>query len=804
MYKQALIILFSIVVISVYGQDEKPTPRTSNSIYLKKIDPSNFDNKLFNEVLLKEINGELDYLKEREFVDNTILSSAAHVYAEYMASVGQSKTGLDDKLSLKNRIEAAGGAAAKATELVLKESIREGKDTLTFAQLAANVMFNLFNKEKTADVLKDYKYIFSGVGSHLDVDGKKVYVSIVLGNHNVNNVGKAEIESSGYDITTKLKYKPYDSKICRSVDRFKEINDLQDGLSVMDGKIVFETERWKEVKKFLKEPTNGFAVDVILRDQYPCSGNNIVDNRLGTKGFVTNMVKQSKLLTMNEIEGKESRSKYKAVLAEMPSVEGKYELNLVIIQEKHLCADVMPTYIEVGKMKNVSQITIIADTLMSISKLGYVPVPDTFDLEFKIPFELGKYDYNPEDVEPFLNALNELEYTILNLKISAFSSIEGEEEKNQELREKRAQTIVDAIKEVKGEEFEVESYTSDSWEMFYTDIESTSFDTLRHMDKETIMEMLRDRHFYDSIEPILAKHRYAIIEMRVIHDLNSDKKEQEFVMMKFQQTVDSNDYVQALKIQKYIMKKAMRKKYEPEVASLMKLPKDSANFSGIQMNQLWLDYAANDKPIDSLFWAEVMRLQNIDPENDYIAYNRVYCEIKFNPIVDEMQISQMQRIINDLATSSLQKSDVDRLNLEYQLKILHSIDDTFEPSNKKELTKTVVDRIKQIVDFKDNDSQSALDLAYLFVNMHDYYFAMQILEPFIYNKEIDENVIFTYISICTNIKDKFQTEIFEKALIKASKINVDRLCNLLREGQFSYQFFENPNVKGVFCKTCFE
>lgn len=762
-----------------------------------------FDYTILSQAIYAGINAELTHLGIPELQVDSVLQKAAFDYALFQADAEEYKTGMGGKKqSLEYRMQSHGGAAKSCVEIGMKLAASKGRTNLSYNNIAEEFVFKIFNG-KEVDYVKSENYRFMGVASALDETGKKAYFTLILGNYPVHNHNKSAVLNSGMNISTKVKLLPYDSKMCKKVDKLKNVQDLQQYLKVEDNRIFFDTDDYKLLKKIIKEPKDGFGVDIIQRSQYPCEGINLVDNSLPTKGLLLNPIYQPKLEKLNLYEGKDAKNSLRVELGAVPPGFDDFELNLLLIQNKFACMDIPKSYIEGGEVETGLSGGILADTIIVYNTFNYhyKPEPDTTYLSFKIPFELGKASYNKADIQGFIRALDEPDFIVKKLKITAFSSIEGTEETNVKLREARAQSIIDAFKTMQSGDIQTEVITSDSWDMFYTDIKGSAWDSLTKYKKEEIRQIIQEKKLEKELDPILSKHRFAKIDMEVIYDI-SGMKEQAFVVKKFHKAIDTGDVVEALAIQKYMMKNVRRGRYPKRIIDSVHIPKDSARFAGMQMNWLWLDYMANSKPIDDIFYNEVLRLLKLDKSNDYIVYNKVYCDILLDTITDESEIYEVQRQIEALLTSSLRRENVDPLNLQFQIKVLTSLNETFESKNENALVQEVVDRIKGIIAVNESDVDGALNLANLFIQMKDYSYAASILEPFLVNEDISNEILYTYLSVCSKIKDKHLTRNFERAFFLASLKDKSVFCDLVSDNKFSFQILENPQVKSMYCNTC--
>ena len=84
----------------------------------------------------------------------------------------------------------------------------------------------------------------------------------------------------------------------------------------------------------------------------------------------------------------------------------------------------------------------------------------------------------------------------------------------------------------------------------------------------------------------------------------------------------------------------------------------------------------------------------------------------------------------------------------------------------------------------------------------DYEYAAKLLDPFVENENVNEELLFTFISLCSHETDRQFTSRFENALKTADRINHKKYCELFDGKHFSIQVFDNPDVKSAYCKKC--
>ena len=152
----------------------------------------------------------------------------------------------------------------------------------------------------------------------------------------------------------------------------------------------------------------------------------------------------------------------------------------------------------------------------------------------------------------------------------------------------------------------------------------------------------------------------------------------------------------------------------------------------------------------------------------------------------------MQVEIDALYKSKIEKKLVDGLNIEWQFKIMESLD-TVE--NAEPQIEACITKIKSFYNFKDASWQNALKLAYVFTRGKDYKFSSTMLEPFLKVENVDERLLFSYISIASHLPEKFYSRTFNEALHKAKEKNPERYCELFGDPKMSFQVLGNPNAK---------
>lgn len=798
--QKGIVLLYLFLFIFIYqlsfSQETTKTIENNGVFSQEAINNEAFNDALFQELLLHKINFFLDSLGYEGFEIEPFFTKAAQNHASFMASIQEAA--IEDKTgSIFDRLVEAGGSGI-GNELVNKLSIRISNEYLTY-EAAANQVLSRWTSGKLLRELCDQKYFFAGISGKIDETGKKIYVSMYLGNY--NSLKKISLEKS------KVKLKPYNETICKkATSKMPNIIDLQQGISINDNNdIIFEYNDLKKFKKLIKENKDGIAVDIVEKSKYEnCSDQSIPSNN--TKSTVGNATKAifTKTLFKNNLaegEGKRNKvTKIKINLGKLPeniSNPNDYEYNLLIIKNNYVCEEITQSYVEKKIYNYVPKIALLPDTIELKEEAGkYVPTSISSKLNFRIDFEKGKHDYKPEDMVPVIQALNEPDFIINKILIEAHSSLEGSKQQNEILQKKRAESIVKSFEQNQNASIVDSIILSDSYEQLKQDVDRTIFDELIEMDYDQTVKYVNENA--EKMEIILGFHRYADITIWVTYDAEGDK-EQNFVISQFNKAIEADSLDLALNIQKYLIKRVIENRYNEDAITNMKIPQGK-NYVGLNMNKIWLNQYAFLEPLDEEYLEKIDILNQLDNNNIYVEYNDIICEASLLDLRDERLQETLQRRIDRLYNTSLSVTLVDLLNIELQCQIMNSFKDSLEYSHPA-MQKCLI-KLKEIIHFDELKWDNALKMASIFIVHNDYNYAARLLEPWIEKDNVPFELISTYVTVCSKIQEKYHSNKFANAISLLQKENPKYFCDLFSGNKLSKQIFTNVKIKNLYCNSC--
>ncbi|MDD2386301.1 MAG: hypothetical protein PHP52_05910 [Bacteroidales bacterium] len=797
--------IFSTLVMLVISMSLQAQKRfMDGDIYSSDpIDAASFNDKLFQDVLFYKLNFYMDSIGLEGYEASDFLMGPSREHAIMMAE--DSKASLEGSgryKTVRDRLIAAGGTGI-GDEVISRNTIKISNEYISYDALADEVV-QKWADSKYSNTLFSQKYFFAGVSGRVEESGKKVFISMYVGNY-ASFLPSGDVAGElTVPVTTKTYgLKPYDERSCKKVGRkMPNYMDLQESLSLNDnGEIVFKYNDLKKFRRFLKGSKDGLAVDIVQKEQFNnCRGQNIADYSTVNIGYMTKRVWSKKIYKKNIAPGEGRRdkvTKLEVILGELP-LEFRpedVELNLMIIKDKSVCYNVPPSYVDDKFYDFVPKIGILPDTIITGAP-EYAPTATSTELKFRIPFEQAKYDYHSEDMIPVLKALNEPDFIINQIYIAAYSSLEGTQHANQILQKRRAQSIVKAFEKNQNASIVDSIVTESNFEALKNDAKGTIYDEICQMDLDQAIIYVNNHA--KEMEFLLNQHRYADIVVWVTYDI-SDGKEQRYVVDQFNKAVEAKQFNKALAIQKYILKRVVEGLYDENAVSDMRIPQGK-EYVGLNMNKIWLTQFIFKDALDDVYLEKINDLNTLDQENIYVEYNDILCEVTLLNLENEDYTSKTQERINRIYNTPINVELVDLLNIELQFQVMDIYKDSLG-YNHPLVTKSI-NKIKEIIKFDELTWENSLKLSSVFINHGDYEYAVKLLEPWVFDSKVPFVLLTSYATACSKVQYRVHSKSFYFAMEKIKQHDSKFFCDLFKGDKLSVQTFVNTEVKKLWCETC--
>ena len=773
----------------------------ANPKFLKNFNPIDYDRKIMKECFIEVLNCARKNCNLADpLIGKSILDTAAIFQSNFMAKK-QERT-YDNVVSyLKTsalRSVKAGGTK-RVTELVTKAKATKdnAKSDYSYLEVATEAVNYLLKNPKTANIPLDKQYTYLGVGVSVDENYKNVYVSFVFGNDLSFNKDEISYRNTTYTRKT-FGLKPYEQKVCRKC-QVKGLEELQKCLVVKGNDIYFIHPNVKKLKRLIGKKKDAIAIDIVQHSQYVCNSQNNVDLNYPNRGVMLKYIPFKKLVKKNEITDKKDKS-LKAYVATIPNdVKAPFDVNLIIIKDKVVCRTLVKTNIKQASSNYSGKTSLIPDLTGVQTSINYIPEPEKTKLEFNIPFELNKYEYNPSDIQPFIDALKEPRFIIDSLEIVATTSFDGSDVTNEALQKKRSESIIAALKKMQVQNIVYTIKLDDGYDMLVNDLKNNKdFADLATLSRADLKAKLRNPKIAKSLEPILKNHRKAHITMYATYDI-SEKYEQGFVVSKFNKSMAKGDYPMAFAIQKFIMKRVEEGKYKKDLIDSMMIPYKGSMLPFLTNKYYMLSFY--DGGLSSENQKMVIDLFKFDNKYLIAEFNALCCTVLDVEITATSQVIPIQVKIEKFYSTPIGKTyraKVDALNMTFQYKVLDFINESETPD--EELMASIYEKIKQIALPTITTWQKAYEVASTFIDYADYEFARKTMDPYISDPSVSEDFIFTYLNLYSIDEKTYTSKKFETACKLASEKNKTRFCNEVKT--YSVLIRENLAVKNLICSDC--
>ncbi len=555
--------------------------------------------------------------------------------------------------------------------------------------------------------------------------------------------------------------------------------------------------------KMIKKGGDGLTVDIVTKDRYNCSKDRIDKNSV-IKGEIL------KPMYKKELSENMLSSQYGEVIVKIGEVPQKFknqevEFNIIFLKNKYLCY--YNSFFDLKTYRwDLMDMGFYFDTLTYKSDLKTELteqakyILQNKRMKFEIPFEKNKSDYSSKDIKPLYDSLNLTDFNIKKITIRAYSSIEGNEERNLELQQKRAQSIISAMQSYQTPLIVTDIKASENWVDFLNDIALTKYAGLADLSKAEIKERLKDKKLSAQLEPYLETHRKAVI----ILDLQKKNKyesltEVELVNL-FTKSISEQNLEQAIEIQNSIFEKVQNHEIPTNYIDKLEIPVKS-EYSLLLNKESMFKYLMNETDVYDTY-KELSDLEALLPKDGHIKYN--ICALKFKVwLLGESAVNpeDFKKQINELKKYSIPPNLVKRMLINYEIIMCEYYMMQGDYIKKDKSLKYTYTNFKYVP----LSDQDYLSLAQYFASYTKYDWAIKLLDKKVKSVDVDEDLLFYYLNLTIIDEKRTKRSDYRTILLNAYNINPSRFCELFDtfgEGGITFQLLENEYLRNSYCESC--
>jgi uncharacterized protein YkwD len=784
MKKTALFLSFLFFSIFVFSQEN--------------VDFKHFDDEKLSILIFNGINEVREKQKLSALTKDVILTKAASFHAEYLQKNGK-LTHYQTKDKYKkpvNRVRAFGGKHSVVLENIAYQQFQS--NTITYEDLAAKFVKQWVNSSGHYKNIVNTRVNETGVAVFLDEKSGKLYAAQVFGKINSVDAFLDEVPANAYGID--YSNEKYDQKCTRCKEVMaRKPQEVLYGLYNMDGDIIFSINDPEYFFKIFQHSGDGIAVDIMSRDQYACGGKNKFAGSAIHKGYLLPPV-YFKELKANSYQDENGNIYVK--IGEVPDKlkSKEIELNMLLLQDKFLCI-YNPFFDIPGSRWDLLDMGMFLDSAQKIKNNNdQITVTTYRELKFEIPFEKNVSEYSPADIQPIYDSLKLDSYTITKIDIRAYSSVEGTTERNIILQEKRAASIVKALSEIQSEEIPQTTSAKENWVEFYQDVPQTKYVHLARMSHEQIKVELKNETTSRKLEPMLSKHRKAVVfltlERKSVFNYTSPEKSVQL----FNAALSTDDVETAMEIQQEVFDKIQDNKAPTDLMDKLELP-NKKEFGLLLNNKAMLTYQLDSLRLRSSIDA-LLELEKLVPKSPEVKYNIVALELRAWANGDAAIFpNRLSQKIDRLANYGIHSRLITRMQINYNIIYSEYLMRDRKYKEKNRVISLINMKYRKL-NLSNND---VLNLAQYFVSYNAYDLAIQLLHPHVTKVDVDEDLLFYYLNL-TIIDKKITAQTYYRTIMmNAVNINGERFCKLFNtfgKGGITFQLLDNLYLKKTYCESC--
>ncbi|MCB9360084.1 MAG: hypothetical protein H6587_00995 [Flavobacteriales bacterium] len=787
------VILFSCLTVLSFGQ------QPSDNISLKKIKKEYLEeliNKKVNEI---RISKSLKALKNDEVLKLTAADQSDYILKSGKIAHDQpnkKKATPFDRVLFYEGLHSEVGENCMQTMLGAKVKVAGQSKRITlksYDNVAEAIVSAWVAAKESPEVIFNPNYYNVGTSVSVDVKTRKIIATQVYGSEPF--ILPKDIKAVKDD----YKIQPYNREKCADLDKnFPYLPELMsDNIYFKNGEIYFYFHDLELFKAIMKSGNDAIALDVISRDQYKCeTGNRFYPSKIH-KGVMLPPISKSQLLSKNELK---NEGQVELSLGPIPSFvdTNNVEFTLLIIQDNCLCQTIVYNSLggenlrslDLGFLVDTLSVSNQADSILNL-------------LTFTVPFERNKSEYKDEDIKPFLDSISLNRYDLKKIEIIAYSSIEGGEKENKLLQDKRAKSILKAIKNYKLQDVETKITTKENWEGFYNSLKGSPYEQeLLKLSREEIKKIVNSDTLTYNLEPYLEDQRKAKIYLTV-EKIFMDSALYNVLIPRFQKSIKTKDYAKARVYQSLLFNGVKKGKIAVNDVLKIKIPhiKENVVLNNNQIAFRWFyTQVENRDSLNKYLLRDVETQLIVDPANTFLKYNKTLLKLllwseKYDRVTDP------KYLLKDI--KSLYNTDIEPYKVHQLLLNFHiiSADFYYETKKFKERDKALTE-VKKILLQSQLNRDQVLKIVNYFTFQMRINWAIELMKPWAEKPTIDEDFLFTFLTVAIYNKELVTVKEYEAFMLRAKEMNQKRFCELFGYPNMSFQMLNDLSVKKIYCNTC--
>ncbi len=542
---------------------------------------------------------------------------------------------------------------------------------------------------------------------------------------------------------------------------------------------------------------DGFAIDIIHKNQYRCGEGNRHANSWAYKGkLMPPMYKE----TFTPLIQKAPNGMIAINYGTLPEAYDpkEVEYNLLIIQKNWLCENRYFYDLDFDTW-SLLPMGLYRDSTENKEVVAFQEIQKT--MAFNVPFEKDQTVFQEADVQPIRDSLNLTDYVIKSIDIKAYSSVEGPLDRNIRLQEGRAESIVDILKGYQNESLQSNISASENWQEFNEDIKGTSYENMGDMTQEEVKKQLSaDKKLLTDLEPILSKHRKAEISIALEKRVNPKTGDPAILKRLFAESIEAQKIEQALYLQQLAFERINSKELPESFLGELTVPESAIYGSLLSAKASHLvEQQPEDLTMAALAFEKLVKLM---PDNEEVLHNLTVVRLRqWAKSEQEINRRDIQNLINKVERSGIPEDLARTLKVNYHIVLTKYLNDEGNYAAKNRSLRYIFNEYRRV----DLPDEQLLKLAKYMTHYSQFDWARTLLKPRAAHAEASTDLVFYYLNLTIADPRNTRRPDYQKVMDTAAQRDQSRFCRLFKakpQGGVTFQLLDDANLKRKFCQVC--
>ena len=757
---------------------------------------NNINQELVNKLFLNHLNNHRLSLNLKPLKQNEKLNLAAKDHSEFM-SVKNELTHFqlsDSKKEPYNRVVYYKGNFKSVGENITETPIKSAftiKDKTLKIQTYEDLSFALYYAWKNSpphyENMINPEFENSGIYVCLASTMDKLYTANVFGGKQYEAPVLFPSDYSLYNLKfdEQGKYKDLtNSTFAISTANFiYETHQLIDNYTNSDYAAMHYYDI-NEIKKIINKKTDGLMLDFVLREQFTCKSENILDNSPIYDGWPQEPIYNDEIYLKNKASKK---NELDVNISMVPNklYDQDYQTNVILLKDNTAINYTIPLSVPQNDFSVLNFKPLIDENDLKINDTTFI-----FHFTDKIYFNKGTS--TPLEDSFFEESILNIDYLpkdskLINIHAIGYSSIEGDSTKNEILQLNRVNYIKNyIIKNFNLNPSKIKTSTKSNIDDFYVD-----FGEILKLDKNLSLKQLNQFYLENKSkidEEILATHRFTELKYDLALKLSpsSSINTLEFIY----QHINELTTIEKTKVLKIILRKMQENEYIEFL--------DAKDFRNLLNKNLLLPLYFYST--DSIKFKEVYQ-QNKNSKNwtekdrfNLVISNYKYYESYSKTFLPNLQLSAN---INLISKKTISDSLKNLLWLNYYL-INTNIN--YENKNVVELKKSL-EKFKEYYFKFEINIEDMLRIGMFFNKYSMFDWTFELLKDKLEKYPKNKDLWFIYLNTYTFAKyPNYENKELNYLLKNCIKLDKRLFCDWINLDD--YQLLRNSIIKNNYCSIC--